>query len=108
MKQIPEFKNLHIKRLEDLGDEIEFEREEEEISPEDGLYTDEQANYVREQYNNGNEYAWFSAKVTVKYKGFEATDYLGCCSYKSEKDFKQNSGYYKDMVMTCISEINKD
>jgi pantothenate synthetase len=92
--------------LENMGAEIEFEPEEEDITPEDTLYEKESANRVRKDYNNGNIYAWFCAKVTVKYKEFEETDYLGACSYKDEKDFKRG-GYYYDMVTTCVQEINK-
>lgn len=44
-----------------------------------------------------NIWAWCTVKVTATWKGLEGTDYLGGCSYKSEKDFMENSGYYLGM-----------
>lgn len=94
-----------IEDLENLGAEVEFEALNEDTAPD--FDNEEDIKEIERQYNNGNEYAWFCAHVTVKYKGLEADDYLGCCSYKSERDFKENSGYYDDMVRGCIDEINR-
>lgn len=57
-----------------------------------------------EQLNNGNEWAWCTVKVSASYKGQEGTDYLGGCSYLSEKDFKED-GYYEDMKQTAFNEL---
>ncbi|HTF27220.1 MAG TPA: hypothetical protein VK625_00170 [Flavitalea sp.] len=97
-----------LQQLEDMGAVIEFTAEEDDITPEDSYMEKESADYVRDQYNSGNPFAWFSGKVTVTYKGMEENDYLGGCSYKSERDFKENSGHYFDMVNTCIEAINKE
>jgi hypothetical protein len=86
--------------------EIEFTPEIEDISPYDHLEKEDADNVCKEA--EWNEYAWFCAKVEVTYNNLEATEYLGGCSYKSENDFKENSGYYEDMVQTCIDEINKE
>jgi frataxin-like iron-binding protein CyaY len=94
-------------QLEDIGVNIEFEPQEEDINIFDQFEEEETAQKVADDYNSGNFYSWFCAKITVKYRGYDATDYLGCCSYKSEKDFKEG-GYYIDMVDTCIQEINRD
>jgi hypothetical protein len=85
---------------------IEFTPEIEYISPYDYLEKQD-ADYVCKE-SEYNDYAWFCAKVEVTYKELLATDYLGGCTYKSEKDFKENSGYYEDMVQTCIDEINRE
>lgn len=60
-----------------------------------------------EQYNSGNEWAWCCVKVTATIPGLEeieGTDYLGCCSYKSEEDFKKD-GSFKDMCKIAKDEL---
>jgi len=97
-----------IADLEKIGVEIEFtpENEDTDIA---GQFEDEDVKWVQDQYNSGNEAAWFCAKIEVKYKGIEGTDYLGCCSYKSFKQFQSDgSGYYVDMINQCINQINSD
>lgn len=59
---------------------------------------------IIEQLNNGNAWAWCTIKVTAKYKNEEGSDYLGCCSYQDEKDFK-NDGYYTDMKQMAFDEL---
>lgn len=58
------------------------------------------------QLENGNEWAWCCVKVTAKYKEFEGVDYLGGCSYKNEKDFIKNSGYFGDMKIQALDALN--
>jgi hypothetical protein len=94
-------------KLERLGASFDLIPEEEDISPDDQIEDAETVKWIREQYDNGNIYAWFCAKVEVKYKGYKAADYLGACSYKDKNDFKRG-GYYTDMLNTCIEEINRD
>jgi hypothetical protein len=56
----------------------------------------------------GDLYAWFTAKVSVRDdQGREASDYLGCCCYQDEKDFK-SGGYYLDMVEECIRQLEME
>lgn len=63
--------------------------------------------WVRKQLSKGNEWAWCDVEVKVMFEGLEASDHLGACSYKSKQDFVTNSGYYDDMVDTCLDEINR-
>lgn len=60
---------------------------------------------IYKQLENGNEWAWCTVKVTATYKGITGTDYLGCCSYKSQKDFEKNSGYYSDMKNVAFNNL---
>lgn len=55
---------------------------------------------------NGNEWAWCTAEVRGEFNGLSASDYLGCCSYRNEKDFVKNSGYYEDMVARVLADLN--
>ena len=46
-----------------------------------------------------NPWAWCCVKVTASHPDFpeiEGVDYLGCCSYESEDDFRAGA-YYDDM-----------
>lgn len=110
MKTIKNIQSVsEINELEKMGVEIDFTPENEDVSPSDNMDDQEMINYVIEQYNAGNEAAWFCAKVEVKFRGIEGTDYLGCCSYGSFKEFQSDeSGYYVDMINQCIDQINSD
>lgn len=61
--------------------------------------------WIMSRLESGDIWAWFTAKVTVRDKyGREASDYLGCCCYQDEEDFKRG-GYYLDMIKVCIDEL---
>ncbi len=53
---------------------------------------------------DGNDWAWCTVKVTARVDGIEGTSYLGCCSYASEKDFR-NGGYYPEMKEEAVREL---
>ncbi len=63
--------------------------------------------WIESQLESGNEWAWCCAKVTAKWNGFEGTDYLGGCSYKSEADFRSPGGYFDDMKTQSLEDLNK-
>jgi len=52
-----------------------------------------------------NQWAWCCIRVTARYKGQEGRDYLGCCSYKDEKDFVETSGYYEQMRQEAYDNL---
>lgn len=51
---------------------------------------------IIQQIENGNVWAWACVEVKATWKGLEESEYLGCCSYKDEDEFKAD-GYYQDM-----------
>lgn len=53
----------------------------------------------------GDEWAWASVIVRATYSGRMGEDYLGCCSYRDEADFKQPGGYYDDMRERAIEDL---
>lgn len=55
--------------------------------------------------NHGDTWAWCSVKVSATYGGFEGVDYLGGCSYASEKDFRTPGGYFDDMVNEALRDL---
>ena len=76
---------------EDLAVEDYFNTENAELD-------NQLAQKIIDDLESGNMYAWFCARVTVSYLHMSESEYLGCCSYDSEKDFIADSGYYMDMA----------
>jgi hypothetical protein len=60
---------------------------------------------IREDLENGNEWAWCTIKVSLQWKGYEGVDYLGACSYKSKSDFIEQDGYFPDMVASAFDDL---
>lgn len=60
---------------------------------------------IREKYESGNDWAWCTVHVSARYAGFVGDDYLGCCSYEGEADFKQPGGYYEQMVDDACGDL---
>jgi hypothetical protein len=59
---------------------------------------------ILERLEHGDIWAWAAVQVRATWQGITASDYLGCCSYRDEEDFRED-GYYFDMVATCIEDI---
>jgi hypothetical protein len=77
------------------------------LASEDDALDKEAEDEILARLESGDIWAWFTAKVTVRDSyGREASDFLGCCSYKDERDFKQG-GYYLDMIKVCLDEIEQ-
>lgn len=62
---------------------------------------------VNQHYFNAESNTWYWCDVEVKaiWENIEISEYMGECSYKSEKDFIENSGSYSDMVKTVKAEM---
>jgi hypothetical protein len=88
--------------IECLPEEIPVKGNCSAIDEETDRETEE---HINNQLNSGNEWAWCCVKVTAKYKGIEGADYLGGCSYESEKDFTEQDGYYKDMKQAAFNDL---
>lgn len=95
--------------------EIEFEALQEDISPDEQLEEPYLSKFLKKLKNDSDyQYCgvsanWFCAHVTVRFKHFEAEDYLGACSYKSYDEFCKYKGeYFTDMVNTCVDQINAE
>jgi hypothetical protein len=57
--------------------------------------------------DRGNVWAWADAEVVASWNGFSGSVRLGCCSYKSEEDFRQCE-YYWQMKTDSLNELNKN
>lgn len=62
------------------------------------------ADEIRKQLADGNQWAWCTVRVTVKWRDYEASDILGACSYESREAFLA-CDYYTDMVHTCAVDL---
>ena len=51
-----------------------------------------------------NTWAWCQVEVRASFDGVEGADYLGCCSYESEEDFR-NGGYFDDMREQALDAL---
>lgn len=52
-----------------------------------------------------NEWGWCCIRVKVTFQGLTESEYLGACSYDSEKDFVTSGDYYEDMLHTCFATL---
>ncbi len=66
-----------------------------------------QEQWIRDQLDSGNEWAWCAVTVRAEWEGFHGEDHLGACSYKSAEDFKTPGGYYDDMKATALDALNE-
>jgi len=103
-------------KIRDLTeDEVEFEveAEPEYIAPEgcfasgDDEADAEMCKQIRKDAE-WNEWAWCCVKVTARWKGYKAVDYLGACSYESKEDFMQPGGYFDSMKHEALTALNKN
>ena len=83
---------------------ISIESEVEPMSYEDE-FDEDGIKAVEQAIENNYQWGWCSVHVTAKYSGLVGEDWLGGCSYKSEQDFIDNSGYYQDMMDTALQDL---
>ncbi len=60
---------------------------------------------IRAQLDRGNEWAWCCVRVIGRWEDLEADTYLGCCSYRSRKDFESEQ-YCADMKDEVLDQLN--
>lgn len=91
--------------LEIEPEEIPFEGNA--IASGDDSVDEETNQWIRDQLNAGNDWAWCCVKVTAEWNGYTGVDYLGGCSYRSEKDF-MSDGYYADMKSEALDRLYEE
>lgn len=100
-----------LRRLTNDDVEIVFTNEPEDVSVRGHFCTDEpekdraEEDEIIRRHNSGDEWAWFCAKVEVRWKGLRGVATLGCCSYESEEDFKE-CGEFADLVDEALDDLN--
>lgn len=94
-------------------DEVEFDLTIEEMDehPRGFFASDEpeldaqQVADIMNRLRQGDLWAWCSVKVTARWGGYSASDYLGGCSYDGERDFMSDQ-YYADMKHEALAGLN--
>ena len=64
-------------------------------------------NEIIARLDRGDLWAWCTVKVTARWGDYEASEYLGCCSYENEKDFKAG-GYYEQMRDEALTRLQAE
>jgi hypothetical protein len=90
-------------QLECLPEDTQIEGNASCVDPETDAET---VAWIRSELDRGNDWAWCTARVTVTWNGLEGVDYLSCCSYRNERDFR-NDGYYDDMIHEALADLNR-
>lgn len=94
--------------LDDVS--VEVSAEPEWQSPDGEFDTGDKeldARIVRDikRRRNLTVWAWCTVTVRVAWRGHTGKAHLGCCSYRSEKDFRQG-GYFGDLADEALDELN--
>lgn len=63
---------------------------------------------IKERLNAGDIWAWCCVEVRASWGGFVGRSYLGCCSYKSEEDFRKDSGQYNSLKQEALDDMQQD
>ena len=102
-----------VKVRELTADEVVFSIEIEEEDAKFDFESDEPEKdealkgELRKRLDRGDLWAWCTVKVTATWKTWKGVDYLGCCSYDSEKDFVDCGDYWPDMKERALEDLNK-
>lgn len=53
---------------------------------------------------SGDSWAWNTVEVVAEFEDCKGSDFLGCCSYENEADFREG-GYFEDMKQEAYREL---
>ena len=59
---------------------------------------------VLDRIDSGDSWAWCTVEVIGNFEGCKGSEFLGCCSYLDENDFKEG-GYWEDMKQEAYREL---
>lgn len=62
---------------------------------------------IYERLKMDDIWAWTTVCVTGAWEELTMHEYIGCCCYDSEEDFRNNSGYFEEMVDEILANLNK-
>lgn len=61
---------------------------------------------ILERLEQDDVWAWATVCVTAEWEGLKEAEYLGCCCYANEEEFRQEGGYFDDMVHEALTNLN--
>lgn len=101
-------------KISDVTFTVSCEPEDEQIegnaSAIDPISDKETEERIRSELSAGNDWAWCSVWVRAHLGDLNGAAHLGCCSYKSEADFRDESngdGYYSDMKDEALEDLQR-
>ena len=106
---------MELRKLTQNDCEITLDVLEEYADPADMLISGEleyrdqelqEIENIKSRIRYGDQWAWCTVKVSVKWGTFEGVDYLGGCSYKDENEFRAPGGCYQDMIEEALADLN--
>jgi hypothetical protein len=107
-------RRLEVARPRPVPKEVEYrlDMEPENYPPEDD-FDPEDVKWVYKELEAGNRWAWCRVRVQAAWEDvdgtrYEGNDYLTCCSYRNEQDFKAPGGYYDDMKQIAYNNLVKN
>ena len=62
---------------------------------------------ILERLEQDDVWAWATVCVAAEWEGLKESEYLGCCCYEGEEDFRNSSGYFDDMVEEALTNVNR-
>jgi len=57
------------------------------------------------ELESGNQWAWCTVVVEASWAAFTGWDALGACSYDDERSFREEGGYFRDMVRVAVEHL---
>jgi len=70
----------------------------------DDAFDREVEDHILSELKDGNIWAWSTIRVSAYIDGVEGIDYLGCCNYMDEEDFRKDA-YYFDMKGCALNDL---
>ena len=80
--------------------------EEEYTSLEHAFEDNEQRLYVLGELARGNAWGYCCVRVTAAWGSHSSSEYLGRCSYASEKEFMTDCGIFDQMKQAALNGLN--
>jgi hypothetical protein len=71
----------------------------------DAALDKETEDFILRELRAGNPWAWCCVKVTAQCGDYTGTDYLGCCSYRSEAEFREPGGFFDGMKAQAREDL---
>jgi len=93
-------------KIEVIAEECDYEIVGNVLASGDDDLDKQAEDEIISRVKRGDIWVWASVEVRVTWEDLTESEYLGGCSYADEADFRENSGYFADMVAECLDRLN--
>ena len=63
---------------------------------------------IRGRLDRGDLWAWCVVECRAVWNGFRGSDFLGGCSYRDSREFRQEGGYWPDMKAEALGMLRSE